>query len=402
MRLRSLPDRGRRAFERLLRRLSRTDERVATFESATGSGRPRALLCYIVDPHLVPAHRSLPTSHTNFWESREIGRILSELGFDLDVVHWNNRTFRPVRAYDLVIDVRVLLERIAPQLGERCLKLMHLETAHASFYNPAQLARLAALEARRGIRLPPYKTIDDNRGIELAEAATILGNEATRSTYAFADKPLYPVPISQPVLHEFPIAKDYEACRRRFLWLGSAGMVHKGLDLALEAFSGLPDYQLTVCGPVDRERSFEAAFERELYRTPNIETIGWIDVTGPEFVALANRTLGLVYPSCSEGQNGGTVSCLHASLIPIVTRETGVDVDAGFGSVLDAADPDSIRKAVVDLSSRPAPELALMARRGWEWVRSHHTRERFSTEYRRSLLEIVDRFRPALRRRLEV
>ena len=60
-------------------------------------------------------------------------------------------------------------------------------------------------------------------------------------------------------------------------------MVHKGLDLVLEAFAATPELQLTVCGPVDRERNFNDFYRRELYRTPNIRTVGWIDVAGREF-----------------------------------------------------------------------------------------------------------------------
>ena len=33
-----------------------------------------------------------------------------------------------------------------------------------------------------------------------------------------------------------------------------------------------------MTGPIDREPEFERAFARELYRTPNIHTHGWIDV----------------------------------------------------------------------------------------------------------------------------
>lgn len=402
MRLSSLPGRVARLAQRALRRLRRTDEAVAHLAARTAPARARALVSYVVDPYLAPPGRPLSHAHTHYWESLEIGRVLAGLGFDVDAIHWSNRGFVPRASYDLFVDVRLNLERLAPALGEGCLKLMHIETGHPSFYNPAQLARLAALERRRGIRLPPYKTIAPNRAIETAEAATILGNEVTQATYRFAGKPLWPVPISQPVLYDFPEGKPFDACRRRFLWFGSAGMVHKGLDLTLEAFAGLPDYHLTVCGPVERERAFEAAFRRELYETPNIRAHGWIDVASPEFTALTRGTLGLVYPSCSEGQNGGTVTCLHAGILPLVTPETGVDVSPEFGVVLGEPTVEAIRAAVVALAGRGAAELEAMARRGWAWARAHHTRERFSAEYRRSIVEIVTRFRPALAERLGI
>ncbi|MDQ1347726.1 MAG: hypothetical protein QG573_1099, partial [Acidobacteriota bacterium] len=54
------------------------------------------------------------------------------------------------------------------------------------------------------------------------------------------------------------------------------------------------------------------------------------------------------------------------------------------------------RDRVLELARRPPDELAAKSRCAWEWVRAHHTRERFSLAYRQSLLEILERFRPAL------
>jgi glycosyltransferase involved in cell wall biosynthesis len=400
MRLRSLPGRVERTLARLARKLAHTDERVVHLAARRPPAAGRALFSYIVDPFLLPPGAPISHAHTHDWESWRMATTLAELGFDVDAIHWTNRTFAPKAPYDLMVDVRLNLERLAPLVGADCLKVMHVETAHPSFYNPAQHARLAALAARRGIALAPFKLLEANRAIESADAATLLGNEATMATYRFAGVPLYPVPISQPLLYPFPEAKRFDAVRRRFLWFGSGGLVHKGLDLALEAFAGLPDFHLTVVGPVEREREFERAFARELYRTPNIATVGWVDVASAKFGALADSALGLVYPSCSEGQNGGTVTCLHAALVPVVTREVGVDVAPEFGVVLSEASVDAIRAAVVALAARPAAELAAMARRGWEFARAHHTRERFASEYRRQMLAVLDRFRPALAARL--
>lgn len=400
MRLRSLPGRVARTIERELRKLRRIDEKVVRLPAAVDPPRGRAIFSYVIDPFLLPPGAPVSHAHTHDWESLTMGRTLAALGFEVDVLHWTNRTFEPRGPYDLLIDVRLLLERLAPRLGPECLRVMHAETAHPSFYNPAQRARLDALAARRGIRLEPFKLLDENRAIEHADAATILGNEATQATYRFADKPLYPVPISQPVLYPFPEGKDFGAARTRFLWFGSGGMVHKGLDLVLEAFAGLPGFELAVAGPVERERDFERAFARELYRTPNIRTLGWVDVASPAFTGLAAGSLGLVYPSCSEGQNGGTVTCMHAGLIPIVTREVGVDVPPSGGVVLREATVEGIRAAVGGLAARPPAELEAMARSAWHHAREHHTRERFASVYRQRLLEILERFRPALRERL--
>jgi len=280
------------------------------------------------------------------------------------------------------------MERLAPLLGDGCLRIQHIETAHHGFHNDAQRRRLAALEARRGVRLRPFKLIAENRAIESAHAATTIGNGFTIGTYAHAGRSIRRVGISSPILFPSPEGKDIEACRRRWLWFGSTGLVHKGLDLVLEAFAGMPDHHLTVCAPMDDEPDFERTYERELYGTPNIVSTGWVDTAGPKFKAIVDSCLGLCYPSCSEGGGGSVIVCLHAGVIPLLTPEASVDVH-DFGEWIDDATVDGIRRRVREISSRPAETLRAMSMGAWTYARARHTRETFAREYRAAAEEIL-------------
>jgi hypothetical protein len=81
------------------------------------------------------------------------------------------------------------------------------------------------------------------------------GNDFTIGTFRYAGKPIYRLPIICPT-SPWPQDKDHGACRKCFLWFGSQGFLHKGLDLVLEVFAGLPDHHLTV--PIV---SYEAAVD---------------------------------------------------------------------------------------------------------------------------------------------
>lgn len=407
-----------RITAKIRRRLSREEQRVVTLtpRDAAGADRePRAdvLFSYILDPFLVaerlgatrlgpsadghasgdPAaeavEREIPYSHTHFWESWTMARTFVGLGCRVDCVSWTHASFVPERPYDLVLDVRLNLERWAPGLPESTLKVLHIDTAHWTFHNPAQEARLEALRRRRGVTIAPQKMLPPNRAIETADVATVLGNRFTQGTYAFADTPLLHVPISVP--RAYPdLEKDVDAVRRRFLWFGSGGLVHKGLDLVLEAFVGMPEMHLTVCGPIRRERDFEHEYYDALYRTPNIHTHGWIDVDSPEFLQLARRTLGLVYPSCSEGGGGSVYTCMHAGIVPLVQREVSVDVEASYGVLLEDVSIDGIRCAVRALAARPAEELASMSRRAVEVARARQTKSAFRAGWRDVAERLLD------------
>jgi glycosyltransferase involved in cell wall biosynthesis len=227
-----------------------------------------------------------------------------------------------------------------------------------------------------------------NQAIEHADCATMLGNDFTHSTFAYAGKPIYRLPLPSAATYPAPAGKPWDECRRRFLWFGSDGMVHKGLDLLLEAFAAMPGYHLTICGPVSGEPDFEHAYRQELYHTPNIETVGWVDVNSERFLNLLNRSVALLYPSCSEGQSGAVVTCMHAGLIPVLSRQSGVDV-GDFGMLFPECTIAEIRKMVEHVSSLPAGELEARSRCTWETARRVYTRENYAREYRDAAVKIL-------------
>lgn len=375
------------------RRLRRIDQRVVTLEP-NGPVKGSVLLSYILDPFLLGDPAKIPHGHTHFWESWTIARTYVELGYRVDCVSWTNDRFVPGADYDLVIDVRTNLERWAPRLGESTVKVFHADTAHWSFHNPAQLARLDDLEARRGVRLEAHKLLPEYRGPEVADAVTVLGNAFTQETYRAIGATVLHVPISSPFTYDLP-ERDWATARRNFLWFGSGALVHKGLDRVLEAFVGLPDLHLTVCGPIGRERDFEREYRRELYETPNIHAHGWVDTRPESFVPLARRHGGLVYPSCSEGGGASVYTCLHTGMIPLVNREVSVDVDPAYGMLLDDVSITGLRRAVTDFAARDPRDLGAMSRRAWAFARSHHTKGAFRRAYRRVAERLLARDFPS-------
>ena len=235
-----------------------------------------------------------------------------------------------------------------------------------------------------------HKFIQINRAIETADYATLLGNDFDFDSYAFAGKPVFQVPNPSAVTYPWAGDKDFAAAAGRFLWIGSQGFVHKGLDLVLEAFARCPELHLTVCGPLDEEPGFVAAFRRELFATPNIETLGWVDIASPAFAGLCRRTAALVYPSAAEACCGTVVNSMQAGLIPIVSVGAGVDVDPDFGMVLGELSVEAISQAVRSLAARPPADLAAMARRAWTVARDTYTVETYRAVFGAAIERIVD------------
>ena len=359
-----------------------------SLKPSTGTPKGDVLLSYITKPFRLSPENPYFNVHSNMWECREIAQTFLDLGHAVDVIDWEDRDFVPKKQYSVLIDIHNNLERLAPFAGKDCLKILHVTGAHWRFQNEAENARLAALQKRRGVSLAPRRTVPPSLGIEHADCATLLGNDVTARTFEYAGKPIYRIPVSSPVTFDWIEGKDFEKCRNRFVWMASSGLVLRGLDIALEAFSAMPDLSLTVCGDIHAEEDFERAYRKELYETPNIRTVGWVDIGGREFSEMTRSSIGLVYPSASEGQSTSVVTCLHAGLIPIVSRESGVDVE-GFGRVLTGCSLDEVKDTVRSVSRLPARETASMAKSAWEYARKNHTREAFSRQYRKAVDDIL-------------
>ncbi len=364
---------------RLCRRNRGIHSQVASLKPS-GKTRGNVLLSFIIDPFLRRPGEPVSHDHTHDWESFRMAQTFLDKGYAVDVISYQNNYFRPQKEYDFFISARTNLEHTAARLNSGCIKVAHLDTAHWLFNNQAAYTRLLELQQRRGVALTNAKMIEQNRAIEQADLATILGNRFTMDTYRYAGKAIHRIPISAPVVYPWDNEKDFEQCRNNYLWFGSSGFVHKGLDRVLEAFAAMPEYRLTVCGPLDEEREFTKVYHRELFETPNIDTVGWTDVNSPRFLEIARNTLGLVYPSCAEGGGGSAITCMHAGIIPILSYQSSVDI-GDSGTILDDSTIPTIQNAVQQLSSQPVQLLEQQARMAWETARSNHTRDIFAARY---------------------
>jgi glycosyltransferase involved in cell wall biosynthesis len=251
---------------------------------------------------------------------------------------------------------------------------------------------IEGIRRRKGVLLKPRRQVAPTLSPQLADEIVVLGNDFTRGTYEFLGKPLTRIPISSAYQFRFPENRDHEAAKRRFLWLGSYGMAHKGLDLVLEAFAGMPELELTVCGRPEKEEDFFNLYEKELKYTSNIKLHGWVDMDSDEFKKITSTHAAVVYPSSSEGGAGSVIHCMHAGMVPICTKEASVDLES-FGMQINSRSVDDVRTACKKFSTLPSEEVQMRARESHKYVNRVHTREQFSKNYEefaRKILNIKD------------
>ncbi len=354
-----------------------------------GKSRGRVLLSYILEPFLLKPNETLSTRHSNYWECHEIARIFLDRGYEVDVIDAHNRTWLPKKQYDFFIDIDKNLERLAPFLNKDCIKVFHIATSHWKFQNEAEKGRIAAVEKRRGISLTPRRQLEENKSFEIADYLEGLGNNDTFATYPATNKKIISVPGSTVVTFSSPEQKEFDKIRRNFLWLSGGGAVHKGLDLLLECFKDMPNFHLTICGPVEAEKDFTEVYKKELYSLPNIHLEGRIDVTGKRFKDIAANCIAMIYPSCAEGQSGAVITSLHAGLIPIISTHSGVDI-RDFGTILKDCSMEEIKKAIIETSALSTEELKKQSIAVWNYAQRTFTKENFTEAYESFAGQIIE------------
>lgn len=354
--------------------------------AARGVPRGRTLIAYILEPFLADAAGS--SGHTHYAESVLIARAWQSCGYDVDVIDYRNSEFAPAARYDYFVSARTHFERIGERLGPDCTRVAHFDTSHFSVNNRATFQRLIDLQQRRGVSLPnSARLIESNQAAEAMDVGMVLGNATTLATYAYAGKPLHALSVPGIAAQTTRQTKQLGRCRNRFLWLGSGGLVHKGLDLVLEAFAQMPEMHLTVCGPLAQEPDFGREYQREL-GLPNVHATGWVDVTSPSFRELAGGTLGIVYPSCAEGQAGSVVNAIQAGLIPVISRESGLDVD-GFGETLVRNDVATICDCVRMLAAEHDANLTHRLDALCAYAESRHSHSAYTEQYTQALAKML-------------
>ena len=152
---------------------------------------------------------------------------------------------------------------------------------------------------RSGIFYKPH-----HMSIKYTHIITMGETEPLKEQY---DNPytIFPTGIINPGY--FPKEKNHELARKNFLCLGSAGAIHKGLDLLIDVFSGRDDIILHFGG----FREHEKAFLNIPSRT-NMIDYGYIDINSDSFLKIVDKCSFIILLSCSEACSTAiTTGMLH-------------------------------------------------------------------------------------------
>jgi hypothetical protein len=333
-------------------------------------GSKRALVCYTISPFLLRQ-----VSHTNYRESVAIVNQLALCGYTVDIVHFTYVGAIDYSQYDLIFGFGEPFENSF--LEERKLARIHYLTgAYSQFQNRAEIDRVIATNKKFGGSLQPKRLVKWtwSKSLMMSDAVIVVGNEWTLSTYTLqTTSPMFPINATALEGSGAKLERERLGNSGKFLWFGSAGLVHKGLDLCLEFFRENPCYELHICGPT--ERDFMTLFQVELNQ-PNIHFHGFIKVGSSQYNTIVNDCRFALLPTCSEGQATALLTVMADGLIPIATRNSGVNVGE-LGILIEGLTSALVAEAISRALALSSGEIESMSKRVRSYIKHQHSLESF-------------------------
>ena len=279
--------------------------------------------------------------HSNYQELLNIVSSLAELGFRVTVVDRECPTGDlPRKKFDVVMGLAAGNSGLRlPELYERSpnsTKVGYCAGPEPAWSNQAISSRYHHAFTSRGLTAPEerQRVIDQSAigyAIEMSDCLIVHGNQSVIDSYRsiHPSKTLYRVNgIALSARDSLPPLRCKD---RNFLSIGGSGGIVKGIDLVIDAAGEFPNSRFGYCGPV--ESDLKQLFGGSIPRRSNWTEYGFVWANSSRFASTAEEYCFGVLPSCKEGMATSVLTMMGHGLIPLVTRECGVDVE-GFGILL--------------------------------------------------------------------
>ncbi|MDD2870857.1 MAG: glycosyltransferase [Candidatus Gracilibacteria bacterium] len=294
--------------------------------------KKNVLISYIKYPFI----KGVNYSHTNNIEAISIGEVFNKLGYNVDIVNYDYEGKINYEKYNIIFGFGEPLEN-SFYINSNNIKIFYGTGMNICDNNYNTISRIKEvfnkfniymIESGRIIMKPLFLQTT------LVDAIICMGNNTITNSYKkYYNGPIYNIPVTY---YETLNYKDrlnnfnYTENKINFLWFGSSGLIHRGLDILIELFKKRTDLNLHICGPVDNEIKFKNLYNEEMYNTNNIFTHGFVNIKSDIFNEIVNKCTYVIFPSCAEGEPSAIINLMSIGIIPIATENSGINLELGI------------------------------------------------------------------------
>lgn len=344
----------------------------------------RVLISYI--NYFSTANLNSKISHTNLLESIQIINVFKEFDYIIDVAYCNSEEsleFLKVEKYDIIFGFGKVFREIS-KLNPLAQKIIYVTENHPELSLRNELERNIYFYERTGKNIPLRRSgvYYNETDFENVDYAIIMGEKTPFEKYSFKKYNIFPTGF----LNKNYIFKnrDTDNSKKNFLWLGSNGAIHKGLDLLIEVFKNYPEINLHICGFNQEEKYLK------IPKLENIINYGRIDIQSQEFLKLVDRCSYIILPSCSEGFSTSIGTGMLHSMIPLVCKDTGFNRLDDKVILFGDYKIEYLKEKIINLSLKKDEELQELHEKVYLYARNNFTIEDFTEKFRNIIKGIID------------
>lgn len=314
-------------------------------QAVWGSHPKKVLVSYLSEPF----RKGVSSKHTNLQECHTAALIFNELGYQIDVIDYYAQHKVDFSKYDIIYGFGDPYENSFYDKGFKGKRILYSPGCNTVYSNIVSAAAVKKLYPQLGY-YPVYLSRCTNNAWPyqkyLSDGIITLGNDFVSQTYLNDNPTLNVYSLPAFFTKSFtPLNRDYSKIKCNFLWFGSQGSVHKGLDVALNLIAQNPETTLYICGYQEKNEPELSSLFTALFNQGRAVNCGFMDINSEPFVQLLNKCGAALFPSVSEGGSPALLTLMgNAGLIPITTFASGIDFD-GMGFVATSNEPVEIQKA---------------------------------------------------------
>ena len=345
----------------------------------------KVLISYITHPF-----RKQSFSHTNYYEAIALAKVMDDLGYIVDIIEYTTARISNINDYDVILGFGDIFQFYFENSIKDIKTIYYGTGMQVCYQNTSTLERLKDVYHKKGKWITEsVRYVDKTWSYQttLVDGIIALGNEECALTYRKHYSGLiYSVPVPCYVTKDAKkiIEKREPNANKNFLWFGSLGLIHKGLDLLLEYFSVNRHVNLHICGNILHEKEFVNTYSEEIFKSDNIYVHGFVDITSSQFESVLKKCSFAIFPSCSEGGCASLITTiLNGALIPIATKETSVNLDNGI--VVKGFNYNEIDKAIKKSLDLSIEDIVTMQKNNLEYFKINNSHSNYFMNLKKSL-----------------
>lgn len=350
----------------------------------------RILLCYVSPLHIDYGKGDI--YHPLFLHINQMIKVLIDMNFSIDICDCNDKhaiVQLSGKQYDYILG----FGKVYTELVKRgqCRQSILFITEN----NPEVVERKYKERVEYFRQRHPHLSITsaivrkgyfDKEQFEISDDAIVISSEYNihsmrsyfRSVYQINVNGLFNKTFQYDALH----IKKY---RNSFVWFGSQGIIHKGLDVLVDAFRQLPECTLNIYGiPLSEIKIIKPLL------TQNIRVHSPVNVLSDTFIEeVVRKNMFVLSASCSEGMMSGIATCMLYGLIPIVSKETGYN---SHSSILEFENCklENVISKIQEVQQYDLEKVSKLSKDSYIYAQQHFTLECFRSRFSEIMNDIVE------------